>query len=310
MSCKRRKRSPDLTDVNETLPTVSRFRATRTRPAARASSPKHAQRTPREPRAPCQGSVALVGCGPGDPELLTLRAARVIATADVLVYDRLVSSEIVSLGRSEAQRIYVGKARSAHSMPQEEISALLVRLAQQGRRVARLKGGDPFIFGRGGEEIELLARNGIRFEVVPGVTAAAGIAAYAGIPLTHRDHSHSVTLVTGHLQNGTADLDWPALARPGQTLVVYMGLAGLPCICRELVAHGLPPDTPAAIVQHGTLRTQRVVTGTLADLAERAGTAQLAPPTLIVVGEVVRLQPMYAWFDPAALPEPMAVGGD
>jgi len=252
------------------------------------------------PHACGAGSVALVGCGPGDPELLTLRAARVIASADVLVYDRLVSPEIVALGRPGSQRIYVGKARADHAMPQQEISALLVRLAKRGQRVARLKGGDPFVFGRGGEEVELLAANGIAFEVVPGVTAAAGIAAYAGIPLTHRDHAHAITLVTGHLKDGTVDLDWPALARPGQTLVIYMGLVSLPAICRELVAHGLPATTPAAIVQHGTLPTQRVVAGTLADLPERALGAALAPPTLIIVGDVVKLRPVCSWFEPAS----------
>jgi uroporphyrin-III C-methyltransferase / precorrin-2 dehydrogenase / sirohydrochlorin ferrochelatase len=195
-------------------------------------------------------------------------------------------------------------------VPQEEISALLVRLAQQGKRVVRLKGGDPFIFGRGGEEIELLVRHGIPFEVVPGVTAAAGIAAYAGIPLTHRDHAHAVTLVTGHLQDGTADLDWEALARPGQTLVVYMGLSGLPVICRELVAHGLPATTPAAIVQHGTLPTQRVVTGTLADLPARAAAAKLKAPTLILIGDVVTLQPMCAWFTPQPRRRKLAIGAE
>ena len=222
---------------------------------------------------------------------------------------RLVNPAIVALGRDGAQRIYVGKARADHTLPQGEISELLVRLAQEGNFVVRLKGGDPFIFGRGGEEIELLARHPIPFEVVPGVTAAAGIAAYAGIPLTHRDHAPVITLVTGHLQNGTTNLDWPALARPGQTLVVYMGLSVLPVICRQLVAHGLPASTPAAIVQHGTLPTQRVVIGTLADLAERAAAVGLKPPTLIVIGDVVKLQPMYAWFVPAARPQRVAVAG-
>jgi uroporphyrin-III C-methyltransferase len=239
--------------------------------------------------------------------LLTLRAARVIAGADVLVYDRLVSPAIVALGRANAQRVYVGKARADHAMPQDEIGALLVRLAQEGRRVARLKGGDPLIFGRGGEEIEALVRHGIPLEVVPGITAAAGIAASAGIPLTHRDHSHSVTLVAGHLKNGSADLDWPALVRPGQTLVIYMGLCALPAICRELIAHGMPEATPAAIVQHGTLPSQRVVTGTLADLPGRAASACLEPPTLIIIGDVIGLYPMDASFLPKRKPE--AVNG-
>ena len=289
-----------MTNVKEGLRGVARLRSRRSAAGARAGGGKRAPIERLAPRDCTVGSVALVGCGPGDPDLLTLRAARVIAGADALVYDRLVSTGIVELGRRDAKRIYVGKARSDHALPQHEISALLVRLAKQGMRVARLKGGDPFVFGRGGEEVEELAANGIPFEVVPGVTAAAGIAAYAGIPLTHRDHAHAITLVTGHLKDGSVDLDWPALARPGQTLVIYMGLAGLAAICRELVAHGRAPDTPAAIVQHGTLPTQRVVTGTLADLATRAEAAALKPPTLIVVGDVVKLRAVCSWFEPAA----------
>ena len=244
------------------------------------------------------GIVYLVGAGPGDPELLTIRAANVIARADVIVYDRLVAREIVALGRPGAQRIYVGKARSNHTLPQHEINALLVRLAQDGKHVVRLKGGDPFVFGRGGEEIEALVAHDIPFEVVPGITAATGIAAYAGIPLTHRDCAHAVTFVTGHLKDGTMNLDWPALARPGQTVVIYMGLLGLPILCRELVAHGLPPTTPAAIVQQGTTAQQRVVVATLADLPGRAFDARLAPPTLIIVGEVVKLRDKLGWFHP------------
>ena len=246
------------------------------------------------------GRVSLVGAGPGNPELLTLRAARLIGEADVIVYDRLVGPGVLDLARKGAQRIYVGKARSNHALPQEEISALLVRLAQEGRRVVRLKGGDPFVFGRGGEEIATLAAHAIPFEIVPGVTAACGVAAYAGIPLTHRDHAHAVTFVTGHLKDGTMDLDWLALARPRQTIVVYMGLLGLPVLAHQLIAHGMPSSTPAAIVQHGTLASQRVVTGTLADLPGRAFDARLGPPTLIIVGEVVGLQPAFAWFDAEA----------
>ena len=246
------------------------------------------------------GAVYLVGAGPGNPDLLTLRAAKLIGEADVVVYDRLVGSGILGLARRGAQRIFVGKARANHTLPQHEINALLVRLALEGRRVVRLKGGDPFIFGRGGEEIEALVAHGIRFEVVPGITAASGIAAYAGIPLTHRDHAHAVTFVTGHLKDGTMNLDWPALARPGQTVVVYMGLLGLPILARELIAHGLPASTPAAVIQQGTTANQRVVTGTLADLPGRAFDARLEPPTLIVVGDVVKLQSAFAWFDPAA----------
>lgn len=251
---------------------------------------------PRPARA-AVGRVALVGAGPGHPDLLTLRAARLLGEADVVVYDRLVGPQILGLAGPRAQRIYVGKATSYHVLPQQEISALLVRLALDGKQVVRLKGGDPFIFGRGAEEIEMLAAHRIPFEVVPGITAAAGIAAYAGIPLTHRDIAHSVTLVTGHLQDESADLDWPALARPGQTLVVYMGLLGLPIICRELIAHGLPATTAAAVVQHGTLPTQRVITGTLADLAERTAAARLVAPTLIIIGEVVRLRATLHWFE-------------
>ena len=246
------------------------------------------------------GIVHLVGAGPGDPDLLTLRAAKVIAQADAVVYDRLVADAIVDLAPKHADRIYVGKRRSAHTLPQDEISAVLVRLARAGRRVVRLKGGDPFVFGRGGEEMEALARNGIAFEVVPGVTAALGVAAYAGIPLTHRDHAQAVTFVTGHLKDGTMDLDWPALARPRHTLVVYMGLLGLPVLARELIAHGLSARTPAAIVQAGTTAAQRIVVGTLADLPARARAADLAPPTLIIVGDVVGLRESLAWFESAA----------
>jgi uroporphyrin-III C-methyltransferase len=254
------------------------------------------------------GSVALVGCGPGDPELLTLRAARVIGGADVLVFDRLVSDAIVALGPARAQRIYVGKARANHAMPQEAINLLLVRLAQQGKRVVRLKGGDPFIFGRGGEEVEVLVRHGVAFEVVPGVTAASGVAAYAGIPLTHRDHAHAVTFVTGHLCNDDDRNDWPALARCGQTLVFYMGLANLATICAELVAHGLAASTPAAIVQHGTMPTQRVVTGTVADLPALAAGANRDAPTLLIVGEVVGLRRTCAWFEATPPLREAAVG--
>ena len=246
------------------------------------------------------GTVYLVGAGPGNPDLLTLRAAKLIGEADAVVYDRLVGSGILDFARRDARRIFVGKARANHTLPQHEINALLVRLAREGRRVVRLKGGDPFIFGRGGEEIETLVAHGIPFEVVPGITAASGIAAYAGIPLTHRDHAHAVTFVTGHLKDGTMNLDWPALARPGQTVVVYMGLLGLPILARELVAHGLPPSTPAAVIQQGTTANQRVITGTLADLPGRAFEARLEPPTLIVVGDVVKLQSTFAWFDPVA----------
>jgi len=252
------------------------------------------------------GEVALVGTGPGDPELLTLRALRLMQQADAVLYDNLVSPEIMDLVAVDAQRIYVGKERNRHAMRQEAINELMVDLARAGNRVVRLKGGDPFIFGRGGEEIETLSEQGIAFQVVPGITAAAGVAAYAGIPLTHREHSHACVLVTGHLRDGTMDLDWPALARPGQTVVCYMGFLGLSELCTKLVEHGLPSTTPAAIVQQGTRRSQRVVTGTLDDLPRLASKAQLAPPTLIIVGDVVRLREKLAWFERARSRDAMA----
>jgi uroporphyrin-III C-methyltransferase / precorrin-2 dehydrogenase / sirohydrochlorin ferrochelatase len=245
------------------------------------------------------GQVFLVGTGPGDPDLLTVKALRLIEDADVVLYDNLVSAEIMALLPAAAERIYVGKRRADHAMPQEEISAMLVRLARQGRRVLRLKAGDPFVFGRGGEEIECLAREGVGFEVVPGITAALGVAAYAGIPLTHRDHSQACVFVTGNRKDGSLDLDWVALARPRQTVVIYMGFQNLPELCRQLVAHGLPPGTPAAIVQQGTTAAQRVVTADLATLPARAAEAGLRPPTLIIVGEVVRLRSRLAWFEAA-----------
>ena len=228
---------------------------------------------------------------------------KLMQQADVVVHDNLVSPAIVELCRRDAQRIYVGKQRDNHTLRQEEINALLVKLAQEGKRVLRLKGGDPFIFGRGGEEIETLTAHGVSFEVVPGITAAAGVASYAGIPLTHRDYAHACVFVTGHLKDGTMDLDWDALARPQQTIVFYMGLLGLPVLCRELVAHGMPGATPAAIVQQGTTNRQRVLIGTLASLPQQAQDAQLKPPTLIIVGDVVRLHDQLKWFDPAGAPD-------
>lgn len=245
-----------------------------------------------------RGEVYLVGAGPGDPDLLTFRALRLMQKADVVVYDNLVSKPIVEMTRRDATRIFVGKKRADHTMRQEEINDLLVRLAQEGKRVLRLKGGDPFIFGRGGEEIEKLAEHGIAFQVVPGITAASGVSSYAGIPLTHRDHAQSCMFVTGHLKDGTMNLDWDALARPRQTVVVYMGLHGLDTLCTKLVEHGLSSDTPIAIVQQGTTPNQRVITGTLATLPAIAEREKPQAPTLIIVGGVVTLREQLAWFHP------------
>jgi uroporphyrin-III C-methyltransferase/precorrin-2 dehydrogenase/sirohydrochlorin ferrochelatase len=257
-----------------------------------------ATRTQTAPNAAHRGEVYLVGAGPGDPELLTLRALKLIERSEVVLYDNLISAAVLDLIPPGVERIYVGKRRANHTLRQEEINALLVAQARMGRRVLRLKGGDPFMFGRGGEEIDSLAANGIPFEVVPGITAALGVAAFAGIPLTHREHAQACLFVTGHLKDGSMDLDWPALARPRQTVVVYMGLLCLPVLCAKLIEHGQSPGLPAAVVQHGTTPTQRVVTGTLATLPALAESAQLHGPTLIIVGEVVRLRDRLNWFVP------------
>ena len=250
------------------------------------------------------GVVYLVGAGPGDPDLLTLRALRLLREADVIIYDHLVGNGILDLARPGAERIYVGKRCDRHALPQGEINKLLVNLASAGKRVVRLKGGDPLLFGRGGEELEVLAACAIPFEIVPGVTAATGVAACAGIPLTHRDYAQSCVFATGHLKDGTVNLDWAALARPRQTVVIYMGLGGLSEICRQLARHGLPATTPAAAVQSGTTRDQRVVTGTLQTLPDLVAALGLSSPVLLIVGEVVKLQRRLDWFVPAALAKP------
>lgn len=242
------------------------------------------------------GEVYLVGGGPGDPELLTLRALRLMQQADVVLYDRLVSDEVMELVRRDAERIYVGKRRSEHAMEQENINQMLVDLAKQGKRVLRLKGGDPFIFGRGGEEIELLAQNKIPFQVVPGITAANGCAAYAGIPLTHRDYAQSVRFVTGHLKSDDPNVSWPELANPTQTLVFYMGLVGLKEICETLITHGRLPDTPVALIEKGTRPEQRVFVGDLASIYEQVVREDVHAPTLFIVGEVVKLRQSLNWF--------------
>ena len=251
-----------------------------------------------------QGEVYLVGGGPGDPDLLTFRALRLMQQADVVVYDRLVSKQVLELVRRDAEKLYAGKERDNHAIPQEDINQLLVRLAKEGKRVLRLKGGDPFIFGRGGEEIETLAAEGIPFQVVPGITAASGCASYSGIPLTHRDYSQAVVFVTGHLQDGTVNLNWKALAQPNQTVVFYMGLHGVPSICAGLTSHGMPAATPVALIQQGTTPNQRVFVTTIEKLPELVQREKIKPPTLIIVGEVVQLHKKLSWFQPSpAAPE-------
>jgi len=242
------------------------------------------------------GEVYLIGAGPGDPDLLTLRAFRLIQQSDVVLYDRLVSPEIMALIPQRAERIYVGKQRSAHAVQQADINQLLVDHAGRGKRVARLKGGDPFIFGRGGEEIEELAAAKIPFQVVPGITAANGCSAYAGIPLTHRDYAQSVQFVTGQLKDGSVDLNWPELISEGKTLVFYMGLSSLPVICESLRAHGMADDMNVALVEKGTTRAQRVIVSTLVELPERLQQLDVSSPSLFIVGRVVQLADKLQWY--------------
>ncbi|MGF1683617.1 uroporphyrinogen-III C-methyltransferase [Photobacterium minamisatsumaniensis] len=241
------------------------------------------------------GFVSLVGAGPGDPDLLTVKGLKVIQAADVVVYDRLVSKDILALADKSAEMIYVGKKLDFHCVPQEQINQILVGKAKEGKRVVRLKGGDSFIFGRGGEELEELAKHGIKFDVVPGITAAAGATAYAGIPLTHRDHAQSVQFITGHIQKDGREIEWASLAQSNNTLVFYMGLKQSGHISDKLITHGLAADTPCAIIENGTRPEQRVLTGSLAALPELASTA--ASPALIVIGSVTTLSHSLQWFN-------------
>ncbi|MGV2865017.1 siroheme synthase CysG [Achromobacter sp. AGC39] len=249
------------------------------------------------PLAPAEGSVVLVGAGPGDPGLLTLKALRALNEADVILYDRLVSDDVMSLARRDADRICVGKLPGEnHHATQARIHALLVEHAQAGKRVVRLKGGDAFIFGRGGEELEHLRAHGVRFEVVPGITAALACAAYAGIPLTHREHAQSVRLITAHCREDEDNLDWPALAREKQTLAFYMGVGQLELLTRRLLGHGRAADTPFALIENGSRPEQRVLSGTLQALPELAAEHAIRSPALLIVGEVAGLAPKLRWF--------------
>ena len=242
------------------------------------------------------GQVKLVGAGPGAADLMTVRALRAVEGAQALLYDALISDEVLALAPARCLRIQTGKRAGKTSMPQDVINGLMLKLARRGLNVVRLKGGDPFIFGRGGEEIDRLAEARIPFQVIPGITAASGCACYAGIPLTHRDYSQSVRFVTGHLKNDTIDLDWPTLACENQTVVFYMGLVGLEVICAQLIAHGMAADMPIALVQQGTTANQKVLTGTLESMPALVAANEIQAPTIIIVGRVVKLQPLYSWF--------------
>lgn len=242
------------------------------------------------------GEVYLVGAGPGDPDLLTFRALHLMQRADVVLYDRLIGDGIINLVRRDAERIYVGKSPNNHAMDQQEISDLMVKLAKEGKRVLRLKGGDPFIFGRGGEELETLAAADVPFQVIPGITAASGCASYAGIPLTHRDHAQSCVFVTAHGKDGVLSLDWETMARPGQTVAIYMGRSSLDFLMEEFIRRGVDPNTPAAIVDNGTRPNQQVVKGNLSNLFERAEAAKLPGPALVIIGSVVELSDTLNWY--------------
>lgn len=254
----------------------------------------------RRPSSAGPGEVYLVGAGPGEPRLLTIRALELLRRAEVVIYDRLVSQQVLDLVHPSAERIYAGKAENDHTLPQDQINHLLARLAKQGQRVLRLKGGDPFIFGRGGEEIQTLSAEGVNFEVIPGITAATGCAAYAGIPLTHRDYAQSCIFVTGHRkQDHALELNWSALAQRGQTVMFYMGLREVETISQQLQAHGLPSDWPAALVEQGTTSHQRAHISSLAELPTLVQQKEIKPPTLLMVGEVVKLHECLDWFDPS-----------
>jgi uroporphyrin-III C-methyltransferase/precorrin-2 dehydrogenase/sirohydrochlorin ferrochelatase len=245
---------------------------------------------------PPKGEVYLVGGGPGDPDLLTFRALRLLQQAEVILFDRLVNPAIIDLARKDAERIYVGKESDRHAVPQEQINTLLVKLAQEGKRVLRLKGGDPFIFGRGGEEIESLAEAGVSFQVVPGITAASACSSYAGIPLTHRDYAQTCIFITGHMKDGKLDLNWDTLVQPGQTIAIYMGVKAIELLCHQLIEHGMDADMPAAIIQQGSLPQQQVYTGTVKTLASIASSKDITPPSMIIIGQVVKLRDKLAWY--------------
>ena len=238
----------------------------------------------------------LVGAGPGDPDLLTFRALRLMQQADIALYDRLVHPSIIDLIRRDAQKIYVGKQRDNHTVRQEEINDLLVKYAKEGKRVLRLKGGDPFIFGRGGEEIDTLVENNVSFQVVPGITSASGCSAYSGIPLTHRDHAQSCIFVTGHLKEGKLELNWEKLIQPNQTIVFYMGLVSIDIICTQLIKNGLDPKTPCALVQQGTTPEQKVYTSIVKDMSQLVKEKKPSAPTIFIIGHVVDLRDKLNWY--------------